>query len=77
MYRRIRGLFENLSDEQQTETSPYGARNSGEIKKCVYDFLSLETLSRKMEFREVLRKTYKTSDIPDWDRFQLDRSAAL
>ena len=31
-------------------------------------------LLEKTAFRQVSRKTYRTSDIPEWDRFNLDRS---
>jgi hypothetical protein len=49
-------------------------RRSGELNKWLYDYFSLTLLLRKTGFCDVSRKTYRTSDIPDWNRFDLDRS---
>ncbi|MGB5303885.1 MAG: hypothetical protein WBP17_12100, partial [Gemmatimonadota bacterium] len=49
-------------------------RNSGETNKWLYDHLSATTLLAATGFEHVRRQTYKTSDIPDWEKFDLDRS---
>jgi len=49
-------------------------RRSGEVNKWLYDYFSLTILLRKAGFCGVSPKTYCTSDIPDWDRFDLERS---
>ena len=49
-------------------------RRSGELNKWLYDRFSLTLLLQKTGFQNVLRKTYRISEIPDWDRFDLDRS---
>jgi SAM-dependent methyltransferase len=49
-------------------------RNSGETNKWLYDHLSVTTLLAATGFLHVRRQTYKTSDIPDWEKFDLDRS---
>jgi hypothetical protein len=51
-------------------------RRSGELNKWLYDYFSLTLLLRKTGFCDVSRKTYRTSDIPDWNRFDLDRSSS-
>ncbi len=69
IYRRIMELCQKFVDESQDDP-----RKSGEVNKWLYDFFSLATLLQKTRFHQISRKTYRTSDIPDWDRFDLDRS---
>jgi hypothetical protein len=73
IYRRFREMFKKLSDYQKKK-SPHDPRQSGEVNKWLYDYLSLTIALHKTGFRLISRKTYRTSDIPDWDRFDLDRS---
>lgn len=49
-------------------------RKTGESNKWLYDHLSLTTLLAETGFEHIVRMTYRTSDIPEWDRFDLDRS---
>ena len=65
--RRLKGLYEQTRSGQSF-------RDSGEINKWLYDHFSMTMLLEKTAFRQVSRKTYRTSDIPEWDRFNLDRS---
>ena len=65
--RRLKGLYELTRSGQNF-------RDSGEVNKWLYDHFSMTMLLEKTAFRQVLRKTYRTSDIPEWGRFNLDRS---
>jgi predicted SAM-dependent methyltransferase len=47
---------------------------SGETNKWLYDRLSVTLLLTTAGFQDIRRQTYKTSDIPEWERFDLDRS---
>ena len=49
-------------------------RKSLEVNRWVYDRLSLRLLMESCGFRDYQVKTYKTSDIDNWERYQLDRS---
>ena len=49
-------------------------RDSGETNKWLYDHLSLSLLLDATGFHDIRRKTFRTSDIPDWEHFDLDRS---
>jgi hypothetical protein len=61
----------------EPETDPITRfRRSGEVNQWLYDHFSLGTLLRETGFTEVRRMTYATSDIPEWERFDLDRSTA-
>ena len=66
--RRLKGFYE------RTRSGQNYFRASGEVNKWLYDYFSMTLLLEKTAFRQVSRKTYRTSDIPDWDRFNLDRS---
>ena len=71
--RRISGILDRIflgDNWDDLETF----RRSGELNKWLYDCFSLTLLLRKTGFCDVSRKTYRTSDIPDWNRFDLDRS---
>src|SRR5262245_40570 len=50
-------------------------RRCGEVNKWLYDYFSLTMLLRKTGFSALSQKTYCTSDIPDWDRFDFERSS--
>jgi len=49
-------------------------RKTGEINKWMYDRISLQFLFEEAGFKGYSLKSYKTSDIPNWDRYQLDKS---
>lgn len=70
--RQLKGLLEPpwASAERSIRTF----RDSGEVNKWLYDSFSLGALLEESGFCDVTRQSYKTSDIPDWDRFDLDRS---
>lgn len=51
-------------------------RRSGELILWLYDRFSLAVLLTTHGFQLVRQVTYKTSDIPEWERFDLDRSTA-
>jgi SAM-dependent methyltransferase len=73
--RRIcKGILRRLRESYEPTGSDQGFRSSGEINKWLYDHFSMTMLLEKTGFRQVSRKTYRTSDIPDWDRFNLDCS---
>jgi predicted SAM-dependent methyltransferase len=73
IYCRFRELLKKIYDNQRRK-SPNDPRQTGEVNKWLYDCLWLTLALDKTGFREVSRKTYRTSDIPDWERFDLDRS---
>ncbi len=49
-------------------------RQNGEINKWMYDELSLRMLLESAGFRDYRRQDYKSSMIPDWERYALDQS---
>src|SRR5262245_56435139 len=65
--RRIMGILDAifLGDNWEDLES---FRRSGELNKWLYDYFSLTLLLQKTGFCDVSRKTYRTSDIPDWNR---------
>ena len=71
--RRIMGILDAIFLGDNWEDLE-NFRISGELNKWLYDYFSLTLLLRKTGFCDVSRKTYRTSDIPDWNRFDLDRS---
>ena len=46
-----------------------------EITRWMYDRLSLSMLLQKCNFADVTVKDYRSSDIPDWSRYDFDRSS--
>lgn len=60
-----------FTPEQKVLRNPY---HSGELNRWLYDRLSLELLFKKAGFQKISRKTFSTSDIPEWDRFDFERS---
>lgn len=73
IHRRVKEMFNKLCDNR-TEESLYDPRASGEVNKWLYDHLSLTMLLQETGFHRISPKTFRTSDIPEWDRFDLDRS---
>jgi SAM-dependent methyltransferase len=71
--RRFRSAVRRWSHWASRPVQP-GFRDSGESNRWLYDHLSLTMLLDAVGFEHVRRQTYKTSDIPDWERFDLDRS---
>jgi len=71
--RRLREIpgKPHYTPEQKLLSDPY---RSGELNRWLYDFLSLGLLLQETGFERISRKTFATSDIPHWDRFDLDRS---
>jgi hypothetical protein len=57
----------------QTDSDQY-FRNSGEVNKWLYDHFSMTMLLETTAFRQVSRKTYQTSDIPERNWFNMDLS---
>lgn len=49
-------------------------RQNGEINKWMYDEMSLGMLLESAGFRDYRRQDYKSSTIPDWERYALDQS---
>lgn len=49
-------------------------RRIAETTRWMYDRLSLPLLLQKSRFRDVVVRDYATSDIPDWSRYDFDRS---
>lgn len=45
-----------------------------ERTRWMYDRVSLSLLMRRIGFARVQEKDFRASDIPDWDRYDLDRS---
>jgi SAM-dependent methyltransferase len=70
---RLRKISRKLypAPEQKLLGDPY---RSGELNRWLYDFLSLGLLLEKAGFQRISRKTFSTSDIPEWDRFDFERS---
>jgi SAM-dependent methyltransferase len=56
------------------ETSPQ-TWSTGEVNKWLWDWFSLAMLMEEAGFGQPSRKTFRTSDIPEWDRFDFDRSS--
>lgn len=50
-------------------------RSTGELNKWIYDALSLEALLERGGFREHRRQDYRSSMIPNWNRYALDQSS--
>jgi len=50
-------------------------RRTAEITKWMYDRLSLQLLLEKCKFVDAVVKDYASSDIPDWSRYDFDRSS--
>lgn len=73
VHRRIRELGARMFSSRNVEAAG-DPRRSGEVNKWVYDSLSLTMLLEATGFVQVSRKTYRTSDIPEWGRFDLERS---
>jgi len=73
--RRIcKGILRRVKESYDPTRSGRSFRNSGEINKWLYDHFSMTMLLETTGFRQVSRKTYRASDIPEWDRFNLDCS---
>ncbi len=71
IYRRFTDIFTKLFTELEVRNDPHG---SGEVNKWMYDHFSMTMLLHKIGFHQVFRKSYQASDIPEWERFDLDRS---
>jgi SAM-dependent methyltransferase len=72
--RSIKGILRLLKRLYDPTGSGQNFRDSGEVNKWLYDHFSMTMLLEKTAFRQVSHKTYRTSDIPEWDRFNLDCS---
>jgi SAM-dependent methyltransferase len=72
--RRIKAILRLLKGLYDPTGSGQNFRDSGEVNKWLYDHFSMTMLLEKTAFRQVSRKTYRMSDIPEWDRFNLDCS---
>ena len=73
IHRRVAERLERpyFTPEEKVLRDPY---SSGELNRWLYDRLSLELLFKKAGFQKISRKTFSTSDIPEWDRFDFERS---
>jgi predicted SAM-dependent methyltransferase len=59
------------------EYKPYGQRHpsvSKERDRWMYDIVSLTLLMRDAGFVQIEQRDYKHSDIPEWSRYDFDRS---
>jgi SAM-dependent methyltransferase len=52
------------------------ARQRGETHRWMYDRVTLEDLLLRVGFIDIARTDYRTSRIPEWDRYGLDRNSA-
>lgn len=57
------------------DAARHDPRRNGEANKWLYDRYSLSRLLEGSGFGCVRAKCYRTSDIPEWERFDLDRSS--
>ena len=77
LYRFIRNKiiapFRN-NRERKLQSLLGDPRRSLEINKWFYDRLSLKLLLEATGFKNYSIKSYKDSDIPHWERYNLDRS---
>jgi predicted SAM-dependent methyltransferase len=68
-----RGLWQALKSRLEAAPEP---RHTGEAHRWMYDRLSLELLLNEAGFVDFEVKNFQDSDIPYWDRYNLDRSAS-
>ena len=77
LYRFIRNkisaLFRN-NRERKLQDLLLDPRRSLEINKWFYDRLSLKLLLEGAGYKDYSVKSYKDSDIPHWERYNLDQS---
>lgn len=81
--RLRRGLLRRIAANSDPETAAVHAalrdanrmRRSGEANLWLYDRLSLRMLLEESGFVDVEQMTYATSRIPEWERFDFDRSS--
>jgi len=72
--RRCKWFLFNRRMEKASREINGDPRKTLEINKWMYDRLSLKIPLEECGFREYKVKTYKDSDIRDWDQFDLDKS---
>jgi hypothetical protein len=75
--RRIAGrAYRSAAAKLQAkpQAAPIDPRRSFEADKWLHDRLSLRICLEQAGFRDYRVKDFRSSDIPGWDRFQLDKS---
>ena len=71
---RLRGLVYRYQLKKKEAMLGGDPRRTLEINKWTHDRLSLKLLLSEAGFTSFKKKTYAQSDIPGWDRYQLDTS---
>ncbi len=72
--RRVRNRFVRWRRRKTLRLLRTDPRATLESNKWLYDQLSLRLLLEDAGFGRPVRKTYETSDIVNWERYDLDRS---
>jgi SAM-dependent methyltransferase len=75
--REGRGTGEQIGIRRMIDRLVLGdARQRGETHRWMYDRVTLEELLLRAGFAEIARTDYRSSRIPGWDRYGLDRDSA-
>ena len=74
--RAYRAAAATLKAKLAPAPAPIDPRRSFEADKWLHDRLSLRLCFEQAGFRDYCVKDFRSSDIPGWDRFQLDKSKA-
>ncbi len=72
--RRIKNVLIKRFVPDETILAKYHPLVRKETVRWMYDRLSLRFLAEKVGFVQFEQMTFKDSDIPHWDRYDLDRS---
>jgi len=70
---RAKKLFRRIAPGKQGDRV-FSPRETKEAVRWMYDRFSLRLLVEKTGFMECAQKTFKDSDIPHWERYNLDKS---